>query len=303
MLALGGQTRAAFPIDDGTKDDSIEKSERLIHDYEGPIRFLVIHHERNRGLSAARNTGTKAASGDYIYYLDSDDEMMPDCIERLLRVAREHPEAEMVIGNTKGLRDNKVLWITLDDGMPSLISSNEEVFSYFYQQRIPSVAWNKLIKRAFIEERNLCFKDGIIHEDILWFFHVMKYLSVVAFVKDITHLYYKRPCSITTEYDGHTDGISYEIIYDEILHHQTAGRESKELTCYLKNFCKFYLKHKTTIPAYKDLHGLYRMQSRQFGCWYAYLVLIVVGVIGYFGNPAGFLRWLNAMRRKVKRIL
>lgn len=290
-------------VNDVTKDDSIEKCERLINDYDGAIRFQIIHHEHNRGLSAARNTGTKAATGDFVYYVDSDDEMMPDCIEKLLRAALEYPEAEMVIGNAQFFLNGQKERVSLDEGMPSVIQSNELALSLYYQQRITNAAWNKLIRRSFIEEHDLYFKEGIIVEDYLWEFFVMKYLSTVPLVKDITYHYYKRSGSIMTSADDQTFGRSYFIIYEEILQHLTAGRENKELTQNVASFCKFYLKHKATIPAYKDLHGLYRRRTRQYGCWYAYLVLVVVGAIGCFGNPAGFLGWLNSLRWKVKHRL
>ena len=54
-------------VDDCGTDDSMAIAERTIATYEGPIVFQVLHHERNRGLSAARNTGTLAAKGDYLY--------------------------------------------------------------------------------------------------------------------------------------------------------------------------------------------------------------------------------------------
>ena len=82
-------------IDDCGTDDSIAIAEGVIREYNdnanvnlnanldlevnatldfiggGGIRFEILHHERNRGLSAARNTGTEAATGDYILYIDS----------------------------------------------------------------------------------------------------------------------------------------------------------------------------------------------------------------------------------------
>lgn len=93
--------------DDATQDDSIEKCEALIENYDGPIQFWIIRHEQNRGLSAARNTGTKAAKGAYLYYLDSDDYISPDCIEKLVSVVKDDPSIEMVQGNSLMKSDEK----------------------------------------------------------------------------------------------------------------------------------------------------------------------------------------------------
>ena len=141
-------------VDDVTEDDSIEKCQRLIDEYnnnlngkEG-IRFKILHHEVNRGLSAARNTGTKAATGEYFFYLDSDDEITPDCIEKHVSLAQKHPEAEMVIGNYLQYKEGTKIKVMTDDNLPTMIQDNEEYSRYFYQHRIVHSAWNKLIKRS-----------------------------------------------------------------------------------------------------------------------------------------------------------
>ena len=65
----------------GSTDESITIAERMIAAYEESIRFQILHHEENRGPSSARNTGTMQATGDYLYYIESDDEIKEDCIE------------------------------------------------------------------------------------------------------------------------------------------------------------------------------------------------------------------------------
>lgn len=52
-------------VDDCGTDESIAIVERMLAEYDGPIYFQILHHDHNRGLSAARNTGTMQATGDY----------------------------------------------------------------------------------------------------------------------------------------------------------------------------------------------------------------------------------------------
>ena len=289
-------------VDDATKDDSIEKCERLIREYDGPIQFRMLHHDENRGLSAARNTGTKAATGDYVCYVDSDDEMTPDCIEKLVSAALEHPEAELVIGNAQFFWMGQKERVSLDDAMPALIPTNRQTLSYYYQQRITNGAWNKLLRRSFIEEHGLYFKEGIIIEDVLWMFYVLKYVSIVALVKDITYHYYKRAGSVLTSSSKLEIGRSYKVIYEDILQHLTVGREGVELSHYVVGFCRYYLAYKSEIPAYKELHILYRKLSKKHGCWVVYAELSLVRIMSCLGNPMSFLGKLNNIRWKVKRL-
>ena len=65
-------------IDDGSTDDSKTIAEKLVG---GDDRFVIISQE-NSGLSAARNTGLKHASGDFVMFVDGDDWIDENCIER-----------------------------------------------------------------------------------------------------------------------------------------------------------------------------------------------------------------------------
>ena len=86
-------------VDDASTDDSIEKCERIIDAYRGPIRFSIIHHHQNRGLSAARNTGTASAKGDFVLYVDGDDAITNDCIEKLQKPLQNDNTIDMVMGD------------------------------------------------------------------------------------------------------------------------------------------------------------------------------------------------------------
>ena len=76
-------------VDDCSPDNCFEILNQRIAEYSGEIEFRIIRHIQNKGLSEARNSGTYQSSGEYVYYLDSDDEITQDCIQ-ILEIGRAH---------------------------------------------------------------------------------------------------------------------------------------------------------------------------------------------------------------------
>lgn len=290
-------------VDDKTQDDSIRKCEYLINEYIGPAEFRIIRHDVNRGLSAARNTGTKIATGAYLYFLDGDDEITPDCIETLIENALENPKSEMIMGNIQKISGDDKTIIVRDGLLPSQMDSPNEIVALYHKKLIPGYAWNKLIKHSFIDQHHLLFKEGIIFEDFLWMFYVVKYLSSISFCSKVTYLYYVRPGSILTSPDNLTTGNSFRVIYDEILHHLTKGRERIELNRYVMGFCKCYYKNVEDIPAYEDILVLFLTQAKSHRSWSCFIILAFVDFIGHFGHPLGLLRFLKSVRLKINSFI
>lgn len=224
-------------IDDCGTDDSIAISERMINEYNGDIRFQILHHEQNRGLSAARNTGTNAATGDYFFYLDSDDEITVDCIEKLMKPILNDPTVEMVMGSYNRFSDGYQLPPLQCNLQEKDIVSIEAVRNYYFEGNVfPVSAWNKLIKKEFLVHHQLYFKEGVLFEDQLWTFFVVKYLSHLYTMSDITYLYYKRPHSITTGISKEERACHYGMIYHEIANNLTIG-DRREANYYVRRLC------------------------------------------------------------------
>lgn len=243
LVSVMNQTYASIDciiVDDDSPDDSIEKCERLIADYHGPIRFFIIHHERNRGLSAARNTGIEAAIGDYLFFLDSDDALAPDCLEKLIKPLDSDPSIEMVAGSFVRHPDGYSLTSKQRQGVQleerDLCSSIAVRGSYF-NRGFYANAWNKLINKDFILRNQLYFKEGYLWEDILWTFFVMKYLKHLYTIPDVTYHQYKRPQSITTGIGKEEKAWYMGKVYEEIANHFTLGEEAREANFFLRGFC------------------------------------------------------------------
>ena len=74
-------------IDDCSPDESMSIVSDIIDNYNGSaITFKIFRHEENMGLSAARNTGIKASTGDYLFFIDSDDHILENTLHILLNI-------------------------------------------------------------------------------------------------------------------------------------------------------------------------------------------------------------------------
>jgi len=94
VLAQADDGVEVLMVDDCSTDGSDALVRELVATHaSGPVRVRGLFHAQNQGLSGARNTTLQAARGDYVWFLDSDDYLMPGAIPRLRAVVREHAPA------------------------------------------------------------------------------------------------------------------------------------------------------------------------------------------------------------------
>ena len=178
-------------VNDCTPDKSMD----IIKDFiqENPILDIkIIEHDQNSGLSVVRNSGINASFGEYIFFLDSDDEIIENCIELLLNNAIQ-TNAQITVAQNRWINtfDNT----TKDFGFPTnaakkIYNNRLEIFSEYSNGGFPSSSWNKLIKKDFIVKNKIYFVPGLYAQDELWFFHLLLKTDSLAIIDDITYLYY-----------------------------------------------------------------------------------------------------------------
>ncbi len=240
-------------VDDCGTDESMAIAERLVGEYEGPIRFNVLHHERNRGLSAARNTGVDGATGDYVYFLDSDDTIAEDCIERLMIVVLANPDAELVQGNVLTMPTKNLDSLMVKVKQPMAVTNAEVRKCFFELEQMNVAAWNKLVKRSFLMKNDIRFVEGVIFEDMPWVFQLLKHLEHAYFVETVTYHYKRRENSIVTGADNRVRALSQLRNYHQILENLTPGNECEELRYYGKKMAYFYARYAKVMPnEYKE---------------------------------------------------
>jgi len=175
-------------IDDGSPDGSMA----IVDERCTGLTNVRIIRQANAGLSSARNAGLDVATGEYVWFIDSDDAIYPDAISVLADCIRRHlPEIIAfeftTIGNT--LRRSKYL---------AIYDEPVDPVRFLISGRPPSPVQFYAFSRALIEREGLRFQRGIYHEDALFNPSAMVRARTLVRLSDTCYRYRLRPGSIMT---------------------------------------------------------------------------------------------------------
>lgn len=204
-------------VDDCGSDRSLFIAKDFIEHYQGNVLFRIVEREKNGGLSAARNSGIDVASGEYVYFLDSDDEITPNCLEIMWGLVEKYGKVNLVQGAF--FEDEKYANSISNIKFPEFCTCQAEIKTFLLQYLGDIVgAQSRLINLSFLKEHHLYFEEGIIHEDNLWTFFLSKYVRTMAYCDVCTYYHRYNPNSIT----GNVNVIKETIAYKHII--QTCSR-------------------------------------------------------------------------------
>ena len=195
-------------IDDCGTDNSMD----IVQAYTNiDDRIKIIHHTCNKGLAPSRNSGLDNATGNYIFFLDSDDKLELTAIENLLDKILE-TKSDIVISKTHTY--------TFDKTNLQLQKRVEEVTDYlnFIPQdtylvdefnldeailKISCVAWGKLYSKRFLDEHRIRFVDkNLIHEDDGFNLKCLVSKPIISLIGNIGVHYLIRKNSITSKIEN-----------------------------------------------------------------------------------------------------
>lgn len=156
-------------VDDGSTDNSF----MILKEFEAKDDRIVVVSQSNQGQSAARNTAMRHAHGEYIYFMDSDDVLMSDALDKCYSYCRRYgfdfcffdgdifseegaKELSWDYHRTEAYQDNFCY-----NGMELM---DKMLDTYTFR----AVPWLLFIRRGYIEKIGITFYPGIIHEDELY---------------------------------------------------------------------------------------------------------------------------------------
>lgn len=168
-------------VDDG----SLDRCPTICDVYAQKDSRIRVIHQKNQGLSAARNTGLQAARGDYIGFVDSDDFIEASMYEKLLdNLEREKADISVCgrykVWGDKKIQEQKSNVYKVMDSAQALALMNTNVLGYF-----DVAAWDKIYKRSCF--KGIEFPEGKLCED--WFVMYMLFFNAHRIVYDSIPLY------------------------------------------------------------------------------------------------------------------
>ena len=177
-------------VDDGSTDDSKKICDKFARDYE----MIKVVHQKNRGVSAARNVGLQLASNEYIVFVDSDDWIERETLENLYNVIK-HNETDCIVFNLKEQVLKKI------ENKNQTQTWEEEIEKLIITERINSPV-NKVYRNSIIKNNNIKFDEEIsIGEDLLFnieYFTSSKKIYILN--KELYHYEVSNNKSLTKKY-------------------------------------------------------------------------------------------------------
>nr|WP_313062321.1 glycosyltransferase family 2 protein [Moraxella sp. CTOTU49097] len=183
---------------DGSKDNS----EVIAREFEKTDLRVKVYTKPNGGLSDARNYGLNVATGEFIYFLDSDDWIEPNLLEDNIKMLEDKNLDFIVFGF---YQDNVDSNEQLIENIPHIPENNEWINGepiYFtpYMLNILGYAWNKIYRKGYLDKHQIKFTIGVsLVEDILFNAKVYQYADRIVFNRQAYVHYIQRPVTTLTK--------------------------------------------------------------------------------------------------------
>ncbi|WP_313421311.1 glycosyltransferase family 2 protein [Moraxella sp. CTOTU49803] len=183
---------------DGSKDNS----EAIAREFEKADSRVKVYTKPNGGISDARNYGLNIATGDFIYFLDSDDWIVPSLLEENLKIIIQDNLDFVVFGFYQDNVDEEEKLIKQVKHLPedNIWLNGEAIHLSPYMLNILGYAWNKIYRKQYLNQNNISFINGIsLFEDILFNAKVYQHSDRILFNQKAYVHYVQRPVITLTK--------------------------------------------------------------------------------------------------------
>ncbi len=176
-------------VNDGSTDNSLS----VLQDYKAKYGRIIIIDKKNEGSGIARNAGLSIAKGEYVYYVDGDDWIEDNALEKIIVKADKLNTDILIFGGLSYYEGKGKNGGYSADKLPkeyfNKVFSSKDIKKDIF--KFPSTAWTKLYRRDFLIKNNIKFQDIKAGQDQLPFFHSMIKAERIALLPENIYCYRK----------------------------------------------------------------------------------------------------------------
>lgn len=252
-------------VDDGSNDGSGV----ICDEYSKKDKRIIVIHQKNKGLSGARNSGINIAKGEFIGFIDSDDWIHKNMYYDLVNIAIKEKSDIVQCGyiKTENEEENNILINNYINNY-----SNIEALYNLYNNNYPItvVCWNKIYKKELFKD--IQFPVGKIHEDEFTTHKLLYKAKKVTFIESQYYYYRQRSGSIMSEKFSPKSLDKLEALREKISFMENINTDLylKAVKQYLNFLRKIYFISQKELPDNKKLAVKLKKESRTFASIYLF---------------------------------
>ncbi|MBQ7764198.1 glycosyltransferase family 2 protein [bacterium] len=221
-------------VDDCGQDKSINIVKKLAKE---DSRIKIIRHKQNKGLGGARTTGLHNATGEIMFFIDSDDWIERNCISLVVQKFNEtgldsvwfKADYWLEAENRKAPMDFNMYFYNMPEGYLTLNETN--------LGSLPLITWNKAYRRNFLMKHSLDWPEKIIYEDVEFYWKAFTKTRQIYLLDKCLYFYRQRAGSIMQLSQGNI--------------------EKSRTACHVLREVYKYLKEENILKDYKDAYYKY----------------------------------------------
>ena len=175
-------------------DGSTDQTEKMLNEYESNPKIRIFS-QKNGGLSAARNQGLKLANGELVCFIDSDDSVKSDYLEKLVAPFFEDTDVDITVCGYQEKFENSVINHVLKSQKITGAQATKDLL--IKQQDFNILAWNKLYRKKLFSNNHIEYPAGQIHEDNLTTYKLFSHAQKVFYISDVLYIYQRTHSEIT----------------------------------------------------------------------------------------------------------